>query len=368
MLLDQVSRTKGLAGQPQQGYVLRMFIGLRSAVYVAVLATAASAQTNTGCLHRIFPVTVADKHGNAVAGLPISDFRAEVEHRPVKLLPVALPTQQPRVVVLLDTSTSITPGGRIPIYPWVVQDEWDLAKFLVADIVNSAPASTELAFATFAAHLTVEVPFGKDRDAIREVLLERASPLRPAVPPYRRTALYDAILEATGLFGAPQLGDAVYVITDGGDNNSKHTFVELQNKLEQKGVRLFCAMLGSSMWFVPDRRMRPELLQSIARHSGGYSVIFDIAHFNHKAASTRAMAAAAHTLYRYLDSFYEIDAELPFAFDKPYEWKLEVLNPRGRKAGFSVLYPKTIFPCESIHVTGRPEPSGTTSSHEPPRT
>lgn len=118
MLLDQVSRTKGLAGQPQQGYVLRMFIGLRSAVYVAVLATAASAQTNTGCLHRIFPVTVADKHGNEVAGLPISDFRAEVEHRPVKLLPVALPTQQPRVVVLLDTSTSITPGGRIPIYPW----------------------------------------------------------------------------------------------------------------------------------------------------------------------------------------------------------------------------------------------------------
>lgn len=302
---------------------------------IVLLAAASRAQSNSGCLHRMFPVTVVDKHGNAVSDLPVSAFRAELQHRPVKLLSATFQTQQPRIVVLLDTSRSISS----------TPDEWELAKFLVADIVNSGAPESDLAFATFATHVTVEVPFGKGRDAIREVLLERARPLRPAAVLQSHTALCDAILEVTKLFGTPRLGDAIYAITDGMDNESRGGIGQMQHELEQEGIRLFGSILHSGMFrfpngrmLPPDLRIIPDGLRIVAQHTGGYSLIFDVARFNHTVGSTRAMASAAQTIYHRLAPFYAVDAELPSALDKPREWKLEVLNSGSKTAkSLSVL-------------------------------
>jgi hypothetical protein len=57
--------------------------------------------------------------------------------------------------------------------------------------------------------------------------------------PTGRTALFDSIDQALSLFQITQLGDAIYLVTDGEDNKSQVSIRKLKEKLAVHGVRVF---------------------------------------------------------------------------------------------------------------------------------
>ena len=121
---------------------------------------------------------------------------------------------------------------------------WDLAYRAAWDIIALAPAGGSLALLVYAETVEETVEFTQEREAV----LQRLSVLGPDYQPpksYRRTALYDAILEAVALLTPPQVGDVIYLITDGGENSSRTRGRRARRALLCAGVRLFAFVLLS---------------------------------------------------------------------------------------------------------------------------
>src|SRR5207302_11329952 len=82
------------------------------------------------------------------------------------------------------------------------------------------------------------------------------------------TALYDTILEALKSLEPTQPGDAIYVITDGGENASAEKLTQLEDSLESSGVRLFAFLLGGP-WLTSPGQWSVTDLYALVRESGG---------------------------------------------------------------------------------------------------
>src|SRR3972149_2012270 len=135
-------------------------------VGAALEALAQACTCEGGPLRRTLAVNVLDEQGNQVSGLTAANFRAEFRGQPVKILSAALDTQPRRIVLLVDVSESM--AARV--------------------------GKGELAAR----------PAGDSSD-----------------PSGARTALRDAVVEATRLLAPGQSGDVIYLITDGFDTFSQ---------------------------------------------------------------------------------------------------------------------------------------------------
>ena len=108
----------------------------------------------------------------------------------------------------MDISGSLTEHG---------EAKWNIAREAVRDLLTQSPETVPIAKLTFADGVRDVFNFSQSREAIAEWL--NGAVQRPAEK-FRKTALFDAILEELKQLGLVQLGDAMYAITDGGDNDS----------------------------------------------------------------------------------------------------------------------------------------------------
>lgn len=87
-----------------------------------------------------------------------------------------------------------------------------------------------------------------------------------------KTALRDAVFQGIQLLDHPSSADAVYVLTDGGDNASHQSASELDQRLAVTSVRLFAVLLYQKLGNrsrTPEELSGPGELAEIAQKSGG---------------------------------------------------------------------------------------------------
>jgi Ca-activated chloride channel homolog len=108
--------------------------------------------------------------------------------------------------------------------------------------------------------LPAAVSFTSDKDALQTAIAGSKA--------QGQTALYDAIVDALDQLQRGQgKRQALVILTDGGDNVSRHTFRQVLDTVKKSGAQLYCLGLYDSN----DEDAKPGILRELAKESGGES-------------------------------------------------------------------------------------------------
>jgi|SRR5271165_1376623 len=299
-------------------------------------------QATQDCSDEAFIVSVLDPAGAPVKDLVADNFRVALQGQPAKLASVAhRENPQARVVVLLDVSGSMK-GGQSP-------GKWRTALAAASDFLSSAPPQTQITFMTFDSKVERIFAATDGRGPIRGFLSEPA--VQRGAMLKGKTALYDVILKALNLLTPPHPGDAIYVITDGGDNSSAERRKQLSRALGESGVRLFGFLLNGSSHESEEELVGVPELDALVREAGGLvtttspfksgpgwvsSYDFSQDSIARERLFTRAVQAA-------IADFYVIGIQ-PGQADLKH-LRVNVVNPEGKlRKDVTISYPRESAP------------------------
>jgi hypothetical protein len=293
------------------------------------------------CSEATVLVEVYGPQGQPAHGLQPNSFRAKHRGKTLHILKVTPWSGPARVVLLFDLSGSVA----------------KLAQFersIGLDIMRQAPAGTSLAMAVFGSHAEVVAPFSAGTATVGKEIgnLDALSSRVPKAD--RKTALYDAIEFAVGMFGHPRPGDTICVISDGDENASQISLQQVHHILLANRIRLFAVVLPEAWVFprdsTPEEQSGPANLSKLVDTSGGVRYII-----NPSTPIERRLPPTdwSATLFRVPQQFdqlimqgYNLEITLPSAFRKPERWKLEVVDASGKvDHQHFVAYP-LLPPCE----------------------
>ena len=206
-------------------------------------------------------VNVLDRHGNALRDLTKESFRVRLDGKPAALLDARYSLAPRRIVVLLDMSGSMTGEAS--------SEKWRMAREAVDDLLAQTPGDVPIALVTFSGKVRDVFDFSQGRTAIAKWLKE-GPPEQPHPKHPAKTALFDAVLEALKILQPVQPGDAVYAITDGGDNASAASTARTRAALLESGVRLFAFLFAEPLSPPNEQSNRGDFMEMI-EDSGGFA-------------------------------------------------------------------------------------------------
>lgn len=312
----------------------------------AILAGLPVLAQDDPCLHRTVPLTVLDRAGHFVTNLSAADFQAKFRGKPVEILAVTRDTSPRRVLILLDVSGSMLETWR---------DKWNMALEVAGDAVVHLPAETQVGLSIFDERILESLDFSAGRKAIAAKIIALKAGSKAVPSKTRRTALWDSLLKAVRLFGQQAPGDAVYLISDGGDNLSKAGPRQVEDAFLQAGARLFTflpitrSQLG---YLMPDEQEGLNALKDISESTGGDHIVLGVGGktgrsvFHLGKEERVALDRAAQDIYSQITNMSRLEIRLPLSVDKPREWSLQLNDPQNKTfKRFEVRYPHKLLPC-----------------------
>ena len=291
------------------------------------------------CLNRTVAVSVTTEDGQLVKGLTEVNFQAKLPGRHGGAIDIASVTYRiglHRIVVLLDTSGSMMSSPHDP--------KWPTAMLAVKSLLASATSQTSIAFYTFAARVNDAVDFAQGPKAVVAEVQKLQSPdwLR-GKGIGGKTALLDTILMAVRLLQPPHHGDAIFLVTDGGDNASKSRARDVFDALQGSGVRVFVIGLFET----------PELRGRTPEEEGGPAFLFRLVQSSggdwwwwRTDQIERDIPARVRLLAQEMAEFYALRIKLPEPIDKSRDWKLVLSRyDTKKKAAIRLIFPHQLAPC-----------------------
>jgi Mg-chelatase subunit ChlD len=204
-------------------------------------------------------VNVFDRQGNAVRDLDKENFRVRLNGKSAEVLDTHYSFAPRRIVVLLDMSGSM--GGNSE-----KNKKWQIAREALEDLLVETSADVPIALLSFSDHVHDMFDFKQNRSRIA-ARLKQGTSQRSNIK--GRTALRDAVLASLSLLQPVRAGDAIYAITDGGDNASHASATRTRTSLLESGVRLFTFLFAESPPTEEERAGIDDLVDMVG-DSGGF--------------------------------------------------------------------------------------------------
>jgi hypothetical protein len=299
------------------------------------------------CTLRTDSVNVVSGDEKILEGLQTSVFQASFRGMQVKIRSTTWDEHVRRELVLLDSSGSMT----------MPETKRGMALNVADQLVDQMPPETQIGLGVFSVTLGRTVHFSTDRQELRRELMEIAADQNPSSQGKYLTAVRDAILESLKLFGDPQEGDVLYIISDGKDNASHFNSAKLRDAVLSAGVRVFA--LGPEN--LPDPRCSTgaqdcKVLPSLVEATGGYTVTagrkdgtvyFPSRDFlTDKSGKPTQLAQDLARQFRQMTAYLRMELEFPQPVYGPATWELKLTNRSEMKAT-ELIYPHMLPPCSS---------------------
>jgi len=318
---------------------------------ILALCTTGLAAQDPSCLRRTLPVALRDEQNLPIQKVSVTDLQAKVHGKPTKILSISPDTRPRSLVLILDTSGSMASTKGEPSL-------FSLGLALAGHFFAVNKQRAQIALLIFNNDVTEAVDFAQGNSAVGDKLQHIADDHNYVKTNIKgRTALRDTILAGLQLLKHPSSADSIYVITDGGDNASKHSVADLRQRLAVTSVRLFAVLLRKKdvgyRNLTPEEVIGPEELSELTQKSGGE--ILTAAAWRGKrmilSADSEAKLKAQETLARLYqtilgDQLLEIELPFPVAKDERLELKLSDRTRREWK-GAHITYPITLDKCGS---------------------
>ena len=311
------------------------YCAMRSLAYKASLAAfllavvfSAKAQNPDSCLQRSIVVNVRDQQGKLVSGLQPTSFQGVLRGQPVKVLSVGVNTEPPRIVLLVDRSGSVNRSNH----------KLQTTQFLAENFMTTSRAP-RVALALFSEQVPDVIGFDHAPNAI----LQRLTNLGDG---HGGTAILDSLMYSARIFQTHEPGDAIYVITDAGDNKSRFQKKDVELELLSKGIRLFVFVVSTAqapLMTEIERQQGYDELQHLTEATGGSIVN---AEYDPYEKESRELEASLQRAYDKMKSFYELQVGLPVKPDKERPWELRVVDEHGKKRkDVEITYARNLAPC-----------------------
>ena len=304
------------------------------AAILGVAAPAVFAQADP-CSYRSIPVS---REGGCSSAVPLTpgDFSASIDKKPVTIVSVVPNSAPVRVVIALDASSSM----ELQVH------SWDENLNAAEELLKQLPAGSPVGLVVFADKPQTVLPLSSSRDVVRAQLEQ----FRPRHERMHATALWDALTTAATLFGAPQPGDTIYLISDGDDDASRGNLYATQTDLWTRGIRLFMLSLGPEMKGESSKMKGREarVLQMI-RDSGGS--VLRVPEKPKKKSSAQELEAISNIAgsallaqqFKAISEFDVLRAELPEPVRGAVRWDLTLTQQGGTDP--QILFPRAIPAC-----------------------
>jgi hypothetical protein len=316
------------------------FLAFTSVVAVSARPPAKAAE----CRDRTVLVNVGSR-GNVPEGPAVSNasFSGVYRRQPVRISSIT-PDQRPRrLVLLVDNSGSMLGDGAA---------DRKLALDVANDVLDHMPSESQIGLAFFSdKRLLGATPVTTDRQKLKDTIE------RLGVRPFGRTSLWDAIDESVALLGSPVPGDAIYVISDGGDNLSAADPRTIARILVADQIRLFAFLTMNG----GHDRYGPGDLAQLAEDTGGFAVgSLTPSQMTRPPSGTETAPTPQRDFsksilelrpdldlqYQQILAFYRLTIELPEPIDKPLDWTLSWSDAeKAARKNFVLLYPHILMPC-----------------------
>ncbi len=319
-------------------------------VFVIGFVTQVTAQTDP-CLDRTIPVNVYTERGEAYSPLTTSSFQASIGGKPVRVTSATLDTGPRRIIILIDVSGSMTTEGNL-----------ESALEFTQQFISLTPLLDTLALYTFSDRIEDFVALGESHEALLAEVNKLQHTDWGSVKRMRKTAILDALVNALAMMKSPSVGDAICLVSDGGENASKSNGSTVKDLLESDGARLyaFLPILSTSI----RGRTREEVdgpseLRGFAFATGGDIRVFGAARekdphdllsgfYGAVGDDRKEIRLAAQRYRNEISSFEKLTVRLPEPLVKPREWKLDVVDASGQRIKhLQVFYPQRLAPCTS---------------------
>jgi Ca-activated chloride channel homolog len=163
--------------------------------------------------------SVVDSHGRPIPGLTRENFRLFESHAEKKIAWFSEDQTPVSMVIVFDTSGSM-------------EGKLNRCAEAVADLLNSSQPGDEFALVTFSNQPQLAQTWTRDDAAIPAALLSARS--------HGTTAMIDA-LRMAGRYAntGANARKLIFVLTDGGDNNSRWTETQVRRQLEELDLELY---------------------------------------------------------------------------------------------------------------------------------
>jgi hypothetical protein len=310
-------------------------------------------QTSDLCRERTAIVNVLDPNGSPITNFTRDSFKASHRGKPLNVV-WSQHRKDPgvRITVLLDLSSSMKAdfeGGLA---------KWKTALAAALDFVSLAPPQVRLSFRPFASGAGQRFKTIGDRQSFEDWLNGPA--VRDGKEVKGTTALYDAILMALKDFGTPEPGDAIYVVTDGGENASKEKMGKIERSLQSSGVRLFAFLLNGPMTSEESSTIRD--LYDLTRRSGGFLVSVSreppgslfLHSYDFGERTVASIQASTRMLYAQIISYYMLGLQSQDNPSTPEAWKLDIVDAQGRRRkDVAMAYPQKLAPAACAAQSAR---------------
>jgi len=314
-------------------------------VVLCLVPVALPAQETQVCGNSVV-VGVVDAHNLLVSGLKASDFKVSSRGAAPRVTSSEYRQNAGgRVVVLLDTSKRMGASAK--------NAKWRIANVMAKAFVTWMPPNEQITLIAFSEGEQRRFAAADGRKPIEEWL--SSEPVSNGQILKGRSAWLDAVLAGIKELSPPQTGDALYIITDGGDNSSEASLERVERELLNSGIRPFLFLIFDKYASSADRAAGFPRLQQLVERSGGALVSLDR---NSRLPPTGAgepqldsktMAAMQETtlaLEAQISNFYLLQIEGVDSADKPRGWTIEVADAEGhRRKDVFVTYPHRRVAC-----------------------
>ena len=203
----------------------------------------------------LIPVNVTTPLGASVTGLKTENFRLFEDGVEQKIAHFASEDAPVSMGLLLDASGSM--GNKMA-----------KSREAARELFKTANAEDEFFLIEFNERPKLTVPFTRDASDLYKRLV-RAKPVG-------RTSLLDALHMALAqMKNARNSRKAIVILSDGGDNHSRHTESEIKNAVRETDVQIFAMGIfdaEESAKLTVEERNGPHLLGDLAIETGGRHV------------------------------------------------------------------------------------------------
>jgi Mg-chelatase subunit ChlD len=321
----------------------------KSAAFFSLFVFAAQPVLGPGgfsCQQRTVIATVADARGVVPEDLTSDNFSVSHRGRAAPLLSATYSKRPRRVVVLLDVSGSMSSHepGRI--------QKWEVARAAAWEFFAALPLGSKAGLTTFSEKAEIQTTLSSDLRPI-QIWLNGETARHPESF-YGRTALYAAVQSAVSQLQPTEPGDAIYVITDGGENASRMSESKLEGTLGLSGVRLFVLIVPRGAFVGEEERIGLAELLEISKRSGGFVEVLGpsinaplsdrLAFYDDHMKERITHHSQQFSLE--IEAFYLLTLQFPENPEKNQHLDINVVDARGSsRKDLSVAYPRKLSAC-----------------------
>jgi hypothetical protein len=269
-----------------------------------------------------------DRKVNIERDLHAEDIKVEVDGKHAPILSLSFDTRPRRIILMFDSSGSMKASPQ--------QSGWGLAIPAAAYAAYVVPESASAQLVTFSDTLMRESSDFENQKVVQGKVFD----LRKRQPK-GLTSLFDSVHQVLIEFKELRFGDAIYLVTDGGDNKSRISRKKVIEELSSRGIRVFIFLVQRPPHTEEEKNGISDMY-AFAESTGGVVVPITSA----DPAALQQLDSLAPQIIAQVAGVYRLEMGIS-EVKKTSRVKVEFVDGDRKHSTRSIVYSQEINPCSS---------------------